>query len=136
MDSTAASAAAGTHDSSPTEHFIGSPGKRARKPISPNAAHRSVRRVPFPEDPNDLRETVDMLSTQGALDRAALAQVQAKAKALGKQLAEQKRWAEEELKACKSFIEGFQIDEHIRQPAADSPSWRQPAAGSPSWRRS
>ena len=114
MHSTVANAGAGAHDSGPKEHFIGFPGKMLRKLVSPNTAHRSVRRVPIPEDPTDLREGVDMLRTQGALDRATLAQVEAKAKALGKQLAEQKRWAEEELKACKSFIDGFKMDKRIR----------------------
>ena len=55
-----------------------------------------------------------MARAQGAIDRAALAQAEAKAEALDKQLAEQKRWAEEEFMACKRFIEGLQIDERIK----------------------
>ena len=55
-----------------------------------------------------------MARAQGAIDRAALAQVEAKAEALDKQLAEQKRWAEEELMACKRLIEGLQIDDRIK----------------------
>ena len=103
MESTAAGAAAGAHDSSPAEHFIGSPGKR-HKPISPNAAHRSTRRAAAPTaqwgDPN-LQEAMDLARAREAIDRAAIAQVEAKADALSKQLIEQKRWAEEELLACK-----------------------------------
>ena len=49
-----------------------------------------------------------------ALDRAALAQAEAKAEALAQQLGEHKRWAETELMACKRLIEGLKIDERLK----------------------
>ena len=118
MDSTDASASAGAasagaHDSGPSEHFIGSPGKRL-KPRSPTEAHRSTRRVAATparwDDPNP-QGAEDVAR---ALDRAALAQAEAKAEALAQQLVEHKRWAETELMACKRLIEGLKIDERLK----------------------
>ena len=113
MNTTAASAAAGAHDSGPQEHFIGSPSKRLRKPVSPNVARRGMRRAAAPsaqwDDPN-LQDAEDVAR---ALDRAALAQAEAKADALEQQLTKHRRCAEEELTACKKLIESLQIDERL-----------------------
>ena len=56
---------------------------------------------------------MDLARAREAIDRAAIAQVEAKADALSKQLIEQKRWAEEELLACKRLLEGLRIDDRI-----------------------
>ena len=113
MESTAAGAAAGAHNSSATEHFIGSPGKR-QKPVSPTVAHRSTRRAVAPTaqwgDPN-IQDAMDMAAQMArareAIDRAAIAQLEAKADILNKQLIEQKRWAEESFLHAKSSSRAY-----------------------------